>query len=117
MHATIALVDDKTQELASLYAWLQHDDEFRGRVKAVAGELRPGDMGGATETLLVALGSGGAATALITAVGGWLTARRTKLSIEVTDGDRSQRVEIDSAGAAAAAKLLREVFQATNGPS
>jgi hypothetical protein len=117
VHATITLVDDRTQELASLYAWLQHDDEFRGRVTAVAGELRPGDMGGVTETLLVALGGGGAASALISAVGGWLTARRTKLTVEITDGDRSRRVEIDSASAGVAAELLREVFDSTDGPS
>lgn len=117
MHATITLDDDRIQDLPSLYAWLQQDDEFRGRVTAVAGKLRPRDMGGATETLMVALGAGGAVTALISAVGGWLTARRTKLSIEITDGDRSRRVEIDSANAGAAVKLLREVFEATGDPS
>jgi hypothetical protein len=117
VHATITLDDDRIQDLPSLYAWLQQDDEFRGRVTAVAGKLRPGDMGGDTDTLMVALGAGGAVTALISAVGGWLAARRTKLSIEIIDGDRSRRVEIDSANAGAAAKLLREVFEATGDPS
>ena len=33
VHASIALVDDTADQLASLYAWLQRDDELRGRVR------------------------------------------------------------------------------------
>jgi hypothetical protein len=69
-----------THELASLYSWLQHDDEFRGRVKTVTADLKPGDMGGVTETLTVALGSGGAVAALGGTLNAWIAARRTKVS-------------------------------------
>ncbi|MFI5845605.1 hypothetical protein ACIA8K_38465 [Catenuloplanes sp. NPDC051500] len=115
VHATIALVDDQVQELSSLYAWLQSDDEFRGRVTAIAKDLRPGEMGGATDALVVALGAGGAISVLVSAVSGWLTARRTRLSIEITDAGRSRRVEIDAANAGVAARLLREAFEVTGG--
>ncbi len=117
VHASIALVDDTADQLASLYAWLQRDDELRGRVRSVAAEFKPGDMGGVTETLTVALGSGGAVAVLAGTLSAWLSARRTRISVEITDGDSSRRVEIDSANASAAARLLREAYETTGGLS
>ncbi|MFD6666990.1 hypothetical protein ACFWDK_32110 [Micromonospora chalcea] len=117
MHASITLVDDKADQLASLYAWLQRDDELRGRVRSVAAELKSGDMGGVTETLTVALGSGGAVAVLAGTLSAWLSTRRTRISVEIIDGDSSRRVEIDSANAKAAARLLREAYESTGGPS
>ncbi|RLP94747.1 hypothetical protein EAD89_03690 [Micromonospora sp. BL4] len=70
-------------------------------------------MGGVTETLTVALGSGGAVAALGGTLNAWLSARRTKISIEITNGDSTRRVEIDSANAGTAAQLLREAYEAT----
>lgn len=112
MHATIALVDDTTNGLASLYSWLQRDDELRGQVTSVAAETKPGDMGGVTEVLTVALGSGGAVAALGGTLNAWLSSRRTKLVVEIAGDGTVQRVEIESADAAAAARLLREAYEA-----
>ncbi|MFF4890454.1 effector-associated constant component EACC1 [Micromonospora chersina] len=117
MPARIALVDGAAHELASLYSWLQYDEEFRGRVKPVTARLKPGDMGGVTEVLTVALGGGGAVAALGAALNGWLSARRARISVEITNGDRTRRVEIDSANASTASQLLREAFEATGEPS
>jgi hypothetical protein len=115
VHATIALGDNVTHELAWLYSWLQQDDEFRGRVKTVTADLKPGDMGGVTETLSVALGSGGAVAALGGTLNAWIAARRTKVNVEITNGDRTCRVEIDTANAAVAAELLQEALASTGG--
>jgi len=106
VHATIALVDGEAPELHSLYAWLQRDEEFRGQVKAVAAPAEPGDMGGVTEILTVALGGGGTAAVLVGTLSAWISARRTKISVDITVGDTTRRIEIDAANAAAAAQLF-----------
>jgi hypothetical protein len=115
VHAEIALGENTTNELGSLYSWLQRDDEFRGRVRTVAADLKPGDMGSVTEVLTVALGSGGAVATLGGTLNAWIGARRTKVSVEITNGDRTCRVEIDTANAASAVELLQEAVAATGG--
>ncbi|WP_405094839.1 effector-associated constant component EACC1 [Micromonospora sp. NBC_01412] len=114
MRANITLVDGTAHDLASLYAWLQRNDELRGRIKAVTAELKPGDMGSVTEMLTVALGSGGVAAALGGALNVWLSARRAKVNIEITEGDSSRRIEVDSANADTTARLLQEASKAIN---
>ncbi len=74
-------------------------------------------MGGLTETLTVALGSGGAVAVLAGTLSAWLSARRTRISVEIIDGDRSRRVEIDSANASEATRLLRVAYETTGGLS
>ncbi|MCX5065661.1 hypothetical protein OOJ91_07175 [Micromonospora lupini] len=115
VYAKIALGNDVAHELASLYSWLQRDDEFRGRVKTVTAELKPGDMGGVTAMLTVALGSGGAVAALGGTLNAWIAARRTKVSVEITNGGYACRVEIDTANASAAAELLRKAIASAGG--
>ncbi|KOV49892.1 hypothetical protein ADL00_45285 [Streptomyces sp. AS58] len=54
--------------------------------------------GGGVELLLVGLGSGGALTALVTALPALLQARRSAASVEITLADgRSAKVTADSA--------------------
>ena len=112
MHATVELVNGSPHQLTSLYSWLQRDDDLRGQVKSVAADSKPGDMGSVTELLTVALGSGGAVAALSSTLNAWVAARRSKILIEITNGDSTQRVEINSANADTAALLLREAYNA-----
>lgn len=114
VYVSIALVDGDVAELGSLYVWLQRDDELRGHVKAVTGSPKPGDMGGVTETLTVALGSGGAGAVLTATLSAWLSTRRTKISVAVTTGGKTTSIEIDAANAAAAAQLFRTALDAAN---
>lgn len=72
-------------------------------------------MGGVTETLTVALGSGGAVVALGGTLNAWIAARRTKVNVEITSRDRTCRVKIDTTNAAVATELLQEAFAATGG--
>ncbi|MGH3771052.1 MAG: effector-associated constant component EACC1 [Pseudonocardiaceae bacterium] len=44
-------------ELRSLPKWLRREDTLRGRVRSVQEPVRPGQMGGALDALVVALGS------------------------------------------------------------
>jgi hypothetical protein len=112
--ATIALVDGDRAELNSLYAWLQRDDEFRGRVRAGTAPLKPGEMGGVMETLTVALGSGGAGAVLAGTLSAWLSVRRARISVDLIAGDRTRRIEIDAANASAAAQLFRTALDAAS---
>jgi hypothetical protein len=105
--ATISLIGGDASELNSLYAWLQREDEFRGQVKAVSAALKSGEMGGVTEMLTVALGSGGAGAVLAGTLSTWLSMRRTKINVDFSSGDRTRRVEIDVANAADAQRLLQ----------
>lgn len=107
VHATISLIDGDVSELTSLYAWLQCVDEFRGRVERVGAVSKPGEMGGLTEMLAVALSSGGAGAVLVRTLPTWLSMRRAKINIEFSSGKRTQRVQIDAANATDAQRLLQ----------
>ena len=114
MLATIALVEGDAAELNSLYTWLQRDDEFRGRVEAVPNRSKPGEMGGVTEMLTVAVGSGGAGAVLAGTLSAWVSSRRAKISVELAIDDTTRRVEIDAANAKTAVQLLRTAIETAN---
>jgi hypothetical protein len=57
-------------ELESLGDWLRGERELTGRVRLASAAPRSGELGAVSETLLVAVGSGGAITVLISALAG-----------------------------------------------
>jgi hypothetical protein len=83
-------------------------------VKAIAAAPEPGDMGGTTEMLTVALGSGGALAVLSGTLSTWISGRRTKISVEIIDGGQTRRIEIDAANAAAATQLFAAAIDTNN---
>lgn len=101
--------DDPHRELASLWDWVGRESLLRGHIRAESQPIRPDEMGGLEEILIVAIGSGGAATMLVRSVIVWLEQRRSELRVEVTTPDGS-RSEITAAGPAAdqIAKLIFE---------
>lgn len=95
--------------LRSLLDWLRHEDTLRGRVRAAHTPVRPGEMGGVLDVLVVALGSGGAGAALATSVSTWLSQPRradVKLTITAEDG---RHIELDARRVRDPVVLLREV--------
>lgn len=74
-------------ELRSLQGWLGDVDEVRGRVDLVEGPPIPGSLGPVADGLLVALGPGGAVTALATALVAWIRQRRSEVTLKVTRSD------------------------------
>ncbi|MFD5086214.1 hypothetical protein ACFWOG_26680 [Kitasatospora sp. NPDC058406] len=74
-------------DLRSLRAWLRHEDELRGRVQLLDGEVGPEEMGGLAEVLVVALSAGGAATVLAQAVVEWVRQRTLDVTVRVTRPD------------------------------
>ncbi|MBM7489196.1 hypothetical protein JOD64_000418 [Micromonospora luteifusca] len=75
----------------SLASWLRNEERLRGKVTAApaAGSTAPPDemSAGATDVLLVAVGSGGAVMVLVQAIAGWLTHRREDVTVKLTRPD------------------------------
>ncbi|MFF9396757.1 effector-associated constant component EACC1 [Streptomyces griseoluteus] len=74
-------------ELRSLRTWLADVDELRGRVALVESPPVPGTLGPVLDALAVALGPGGVATALATAVFSWIRQRRGEVTVKISRPD------------------------------
>src|SRR4051812_18146439 len=84
MEFRLAPVDEATREehLDTLADWLRFDPAFR--VRPEKSPPNAGEMGSITDALVVAVGSGGAITALASSLHSWLTApKRSKVAISV----------------------------------
>ncbi|MEV6772049.1 hypothetical protein AB0N05_25825 [Nocardia sp. NPDC051030] len=76
--------DGSADELFGLLEWFNDDDELRGRVSMPARQIRPGQMGGLAEVIVVALGARGIAPALIQSLSTWFTHRRSDIAVTLT---------------------------------
>ncbi|MFG1930930.1 hypothetical protein ACGFK1_09780 [Mycobacterium sp. NPDC048908] len=83
---------DVGSEMASLWDWLSTEREFRDRIQPEERAPLPGEMGAVSDVLVVALGSGGAMTVLISSITAWLQSRRPEISVEVTGADGAKAV-------------------------
>lgn len=77
----LAVVDGDAGELA---AWLADEGELRGCVRRVAAPVPIGVLGADLAQLAVSLTSGGAATALASAVIAWLKRRAGPVTVRVS---------------------------------
>jgi hypothetical protein len=73
--------DDRAQELV---AWLRREDRLRGRVQLSPATIGPGQMGAVTDTIAIALGTGGAGTVLARALIAWISHRTTDVKLTLT---------------------------------
>ncbi|MGW8332558.1 effector-associated constant component EACC1 [Streptomyces sp. NPDC055897] len=84
--------------LSSLHAWLQREDELRGRLRmegsAAASETSE-EMGGLLDVLSIAVGSGGAGAVLARSLSTWLSHRHTELKVNITAPD-GRSLEVDA---------------------
>jgi len=81
--------EQAVDELRSLDQELTDADELRGHVRPVAALHRPGELGVLDSALVVALGQGGAVTALATVLVAWLRRRVGNVSVKVTRPDKT----------------------------
>jgi hypothetical protein len=105
---SVSIVEGKTDELYSLFDWLQRSDEFRGRIRTLSRQAGPDEMGSAVEILSIALGSGGAGAVLASSLTTWLQTRRARISVELVvsdSGETVRKVEVDARSAAAVEEL------------
>lgn len=80
---------DEIGELADLLEWLRSEPGLAGAVREIQRPPVPGELGGAVEVLVVALGSGGVAGTLATSLFGWLRSKRSSLKVKITKNSRS----------------------------
>jgi hypothetical protein len=90
------ITTDSPAELRDLQAWLLREHEFRGRVRLLQQAPMPGSLGALAEALEVALGPGGALTALAGAVIVWLRGRSGSLTVKLSRDGES--VELSAKG-------------------
>ncbi|WP_280346066.1 effector-associated constant component EACC1 [Nocardia abscessus] len=88
-------MDGSSDDLFQLLEWFNDNDDLRGRVSLPKRRIRPGEMGGLSDVLVVALGAGGVATALARSLTTWLTIRRSKitLTLSATTGEITLNAE------------------------
>lgn len=110
--ARLRLLTGDHDDLTSLRAWLTDEDALRGRV-AVERQAPPaGHMGTITDVLLVAVGTGGAMTALARAVPLWLRSH-AEVVVELREpGGRT--VKVSAKGAVDAPALLQSALEQTD---
>ena len=100
MDIRFSVIDGDVTDLESLDDWLRGEGELAGRVTVAGPGPRAGELGAVSETLVVALGSGGAITVLVSSLAGalkaWLTLpRRSDVKIKIHRADGNS-VEIDA---------------------
>ncbi|MER5935131.1 hypothetical protein [Streptomyces sp. NPDC002054] len=101
---------DAADQLRSLQEWLVGVEELRGRVTAEEAPPPAGKLGPVLETLVVALGPGGAVTAFSVAVLAWLRTRRGDVRIRLTlPGRRSLELTARRVSGLDAETLRRQV--------
>ncbi|MFD8807227.1 hypothetical protein [Streptomyces sp. NPDC059597] len=95
--------------LRSLREWLSDDPSLRGRLGLRERPPDPGTLGPVLEAVVVALGPGGAATALATGVIAWLRSRRGEVRMKVTlENGRSLELTAKRVAALDAAALRQQ---------
>jgi hypothetical protein len=91
--------DHDSEALESLYDWLRTDVELGASVSQRRSAPRRGELGALTDAVIVAVGSGGAVTALGPLLKSWLQRPRhahIKLEVETSpDGKRSVTLDAD----------------------
>ena len=87
-------IEPDESELRALRSWLLDERPRPGRVELVFPPAERGAMGALSETLQVALGTGGAATVLAGSLGAWLQTRREGVRLVLSRPDGT-KLEID----------------------
>ncbi len=113
MDVAIRLLGSATDDLRSLQAWLVAEDELRGRVEPIEQTPAPGQLGSALDTLIVALGPGGAVSVLLAGLISWIRSRHSDVDITVErrDGHTTIRLSARRIRELNAASLRDEIDQ------
>jgi hypothetical protein len=80
MDVTIKVMGGTGAELIDLGKWLGEEDALRGRVRIVPKSISSTELGSLSDTLTVALGTGGMGTILASCLKNWLRTRRTSVT-------------------------------------
>lgn len=108
----IALATGSPPEAFALKTWFDDLPELRGRSTVEVGPIQVGDLGGVSDVLVVALGSGGAVSVVAGALVRWFTVRRRShpLKLTVTSGKKKVSIEVDQT--TGSADLITQILRA-----
>ena len=90
---SVSATSDADAEIRSLFRWLQRDEDVP-RPKLTQAAPGPEDMGGVSDVLVVALGSGGVGAALAASLSVWL--RQRTADLKLTFRGQKGTVEVDA---------------------
>ncbi|AHH16645.1 hypothetical protein NONO_c18450 [Nocardia nova SH22a] len=111
---TIHAEEGDIDELFGLVDWFDDDDELRGRVRRLSTPIRPGEMGGVTDVLVVALGTGGIASVLAQSLTAWFTHRRSDITLTLSAGETQVTVDAKRVKTPEVAQALQALLEQAN---
>lgn len=108
----IALEAGSPAEAFALKAWFDDFPDLRGRSTVEVGPTQVGDLGGVSDILVVALGSGGAVSVIAGALVRWFSVRQRShpLKLTVTNGKKKVSLEVDQR--TGSAELITQILRA-----
>jgi hypothetical protein len=101
---------DEIAEITDLWAWLRNERNLVGKVQAAGRAPRDTELGGATDVLIIALGSGGTGAVLAQSLTTWLRTRRSNVEVSVTAGDTTVTVNAENIGRDDVLPILGQVL-------
>lgn len=92
--ASIRVLDGDADVVGSLAQWLASERDLRGAVRTIPSPIAETQLGAVTDTITVALGSGGAGSVLASSLITWLRTRRTHARFLIESRGRSVELDI-----------------------
>jgi hypothetical protein len=86
---TVAAGDDTEDEIRSLFRCIRNEEIDGSSVHLITAAPGPADLGGITDSIAVALGSGGTDAALASIIREWLRQRRNDVDLTIKKPDGS----------------------------
>jgi hypothetical protein len=84
---------NQLDDVVNLTEWLCSERGLQGSVRQIRSAPAETELGTAIDIISVAVGTGGAVTALANSLNAWLQTRRSAVKVTVSRGDRSATVE------------------------
>jgi hypothetical protein len=113
--AVTVLGGSDQDQVRGLRGWLAAEEELRGRIQLLEPRPEPGRLGTLADTLIVSLGSGGAATVLASALVSWIRHRTgdTRAVLRKPDGSEIELAahRIRGLDATAVQSIVNELTQ------
>jgi hypothetical protein len=107
---SIAIPNESTA-LRELGEWFRADDDLRGKTSYKEKLVEPGQMGGMIEAIVIAVGSGGAATTLIRQFFTWLGRRGEGYTAHLTlKDDKGREASLDVNGLKDSDAIIQKAF-------
>ncbi len=98
------------EELTDLWEWIRGERVLAGSVRLLRRPSREDELGSAFDTLAVAVGSGGAITALAGSLTAWLKTRRADVAVSITTEAGTVSLHVSDAASDLVLPLLQHVL-------